>query len=416
MPFRIKGFSGRLRAQAGDTAGGPLVTKADMLDKQAEAAGGAWWQVRVTDGPASGSEGFIQAAELEEVALIPTPVEIDQERFFQVLSFQARLEEAPREYLFALAFFESGGIRNVKAPNSTAFGPFQFLEGTWAGLVQSDGERVGIDIADRFNPFKQCTFAAIHTARAVPLAMAVLGRVPSGAELYLLHLLGHSGGSEALRGNRGKPIQASQQAINNNTGLMKKAGRTATLAEVLETVTQKFQKGYDRCAELIAKFEPSIAAPAAGAPGEGDPPWLAKAQSQLGIKEDVAAGQSNPEVAKYFTATHSPGQTDDTPWCGAFVAWCIANAGDPAIAATNIGSARAASWLGWGRARQRPRRGSVGVTVPLAKDSSGHVGFVTAVTPTHVTLLAGNQREAVSEAPYERRLFVGFRDLQADEG
>ena len=64
MPFRIKGFSGRLRAQAGDTAGGPLVTKADMLDKQAEAAGGAWWQVRVTDGPASGSEGFIQAAEL----------------------------------------------------------------------------------------------------------------------------------------------------------------------------------------------------------------------------------------------------------------------------------------------------------------------------------------------------------------
>jgi uncharacterized protein (TIGR02594 family) len=413
MLFRIKSFSGRLRTKAGDATGGKLVTAADVMEKLAEVEPSGWWRLRVTDGPASGTKGFMLGADLDEVALVPVAVEIDQERFFQVLSFEARQEQAPREYLFAIAFFESGGIRNVASKNSSAFGPFQFLEDTWVGLVQAHGERRRIGTADRTDPFKQCTFAAIYTANSLRQAIAALGRVPTGAELYLLHLLGHAGGSRALRGEPEKPIAASEQQITSNAGLLQVDGRTATLKEALTTIEKNLQPGYDRCAELIAQFEPEISAPPTGVAADGDPVWLAKALTQLGVQEDPAPGRSNPEVDKYFNATRLPGRTDDTAWCAAFVAWCLAESGDPAAAGSNLGSAWAADWLGWGKQRTEPVRGTLGVTVPLAEGASGHVGFVTSVTPTMVTLLAGNQGRGVTEQSFKRSLFVGFRDLRA---
>jgi uncharacterized protein (TIGR02594 family) len=414
MRFRIRGFSGRLRANAGETTGGILLTAADVMEKLAEVEPSGWWRLHVTDGPAGGAKGFMLGADLEEVALVPVAVEIDQERFFHVLSFEARQEEAPREYLFAVAFLESGGIRNVVSKISSAFGPFQFLEDTWAGLVQAHGERRQIGTADRTDPFKQCTFAAIYTADSLRQAVAALGRVPTGAELYLLHLLGQTGGSKALRGEPDKPVAASEKQISNNAGLLQVGGRTATLSEALTAIDAKLQPGYDRCAKFIAKFEPEIAAPPVGAVASGDPAWLAKALTQLGVREDPAKGRSNPEVDKYFTATQSPGLTDDTAWCAAFVAWCIAQSGDPAASASNLGSVRAADWVRWGKARSEPIRGTLGVTAPLVDGSSGHVGFVTSVTPTEVRLLAGNQGNGVTESDgLKRSLFVAFRDLRA---
>jgi len=413
MRFRIKGFSGRLRANAGEATGGILLTAVDVMEKLAEVQPSGWWRLRVTDGPASGAEGFMLGADLEEVALVPVAVEIDQDRFFQVLSFEARQEQAPREYLFAVAFFESGGIRNVASKISSAFGPFQFIEDTWAGLVQSHGARRQIGTEDRTDPFKQCTFAAIYTAESLRQAVAALGRVPSGAELYLLHLLGQTGGSKALRGEPDQPVAASAKQIANNAGVLQVGDRTATLSETLAAIEAKLQPGYDRCSELIAKFEPEIAATPAGAGAPGDPAWLAKALTQLGVREDPAKGSSNPEVDKYFDATHSPEFTDDTAWCAAFVAWCIAQSSDPAVAGSNLGSARAADWVRWGKARAEPIRGTLGVTVRLVEGASGHVGFITSVTPTQIMLLAGNQGEGVTEQLFKRSLFVAFRDLRA---
>ena len=71
--------------------------------------------------------------------------------------------------------------------------------------------------------------------------------------------------------------------------------------------------------ELLAQVEGSVAR------FNGTSVLLAKARGELGVQEDTGPG-SNPRVIEYLHSTTLEGgaaSTDETPWCSAFVNWCV---------------------------------------------------------------------------------------------
>ena len=130
-------------------------------------------------------------------------------------------------------------------------------------------------------------------------------------------------------------------------------------------------------------------------------------------KEELAKGirefkdGSNKEIEASLMDTTLGLQRDDVSWCAAFVSWCIKelNGARPPVTY----SARAADWMKNGKGLEGPQYGAVAVTKPLAAGASGHVGFVTAWDGTHVTLLGGNQGDAVCEHNFKIDVVRGWR-------
>ena len=135
----------------------------------------------------------------------------------------------------------------------------------------------------------------------------------------------------------------------------------------------------------------AIAATAATAPS-GEPDWLRIARAELGTKEISGVG-SNPRIEEYFTWTSLGQSPDGVPWCGAFVSFCLGKAGK---ITKGKGSARAADWLAFGDPLPGPQPGCVVVLKPQAPGASGHVGFWIGESSTQVSLLGGNQSDAVN--------------------
>lgn len=137
--------------------------------------------------------------------------------------------------------------------------------------------------------------------------------------------------------------------------------------------------------------------------GMRDEPWMHAAIHELGVAEVVGAG-SSPRVLMYLESTeldHALASTDETPWCSAFVNWCMEVSG---FVGTNSAAAR--SWLGWGQAIPTPRRGAVTV---LRRDGGGHVGLWVSQSSSRVKLLGGNQGNQVCVAEYDIARVLGHR-------
>lgn len=133
-------------------------------------------------------------------------------------------------------------------------------------------------------------------------------------------------------------------------------------------------------------------------------PWLTIARGELGVHE-VAGAASNPRIVEYLRSTTLPRQyadTDETPWCSAFVNWCIERSG---FAGTDSAAAR--SWLTWGAAIERPRVGCI-VVFRRGQDG-GHVGFFLDEDDRRVLLLGGNQSNRVCEQHYLKANWLGYR-------
>ena len=122
--------------------------------------------------------------------------------------------------------------------------------------------------------------------------------------------------------------------------------------------------------------------------------WMTAARAKLGTRE--VAGPGNSAAIMGWAKRLGGGVlgmvygADSIPWCGLFVAECMAEAGlkSPPIAV------RAKAWATWGDACQ-PSRGAVLV---FQRDGGGHVGFYVGENNTAYRVLGGNQGDAVSEA------------------
>jgi uncharacterized protein (TIGR02594 family) len=135
-------------------------------------------------------------------------------------------------------------------------------------------------------------------------------------------------------------------------------------------------------------------------------PWMEIARSKLGIHE-IPGPRANAFIVECLRSTTigaPENRSDETPWCSAFVNWCITQAG---LEGTN--SAWARSWLDWGR-EPNDDEFEEGVIVILERGpESGHVGFLVDWDDDRVKLLGGNQGDAVSEAWFPMDRVLGYR-------
>lgn len=119
------------------------------------------------------------------------------------------------------------------------------------------------------------------------------------------------------------------------------------------------------------------------------PAWLEEARKHIGTKE-IPGVNHHPLIVSMWKAIKRGGIKDDeTPWCAAFVGFCLENAG---IVSSRFESAK--SYLTWGRQLEHPAQGAI---VVFTRDGGGHVGFVVGRTKSgDLMVLGGNQGNEVN--------------------
>lgn len=140
--------------------------------------------------------------------------------------------------------------------------------------------------------------------------------------------------------------------------------------------------------------------------------WLGIARGELGVHE-TPGPVANARITAYHATTTLRANSDEVPWCSAFVNWCIEHSGEKGTR-----SAAAASWLHWG-IECEPQEGCVvvirqkqaGADKATGSATGYHVGFWLSQTPTHMEILGGNQSDSVkvSKFPLEKYEVMGYR-------
>lgn len=132
-------------------------------------------------------------------------------------------------------------------------------------------------------------------------------------------------------------------------------------------------------------------------------PWMPIALDEMGVTETPGTGNT-PRIVEYLRSTTigaGLAGRDATPWCSAFVNWCLKRAG---VQGTNSAAAR--SWLHWGEGIATPRRGCI---VVFSRDAGGHVAFFMNATPDWILVLGGNQGDRVSIGKYASHRLLEYR-------
>ena len=141
-------------------------------------------------------------------------------------------------------------------------------------------------------------------------------------------------------------------------------------------------------------------------PITGDAPWYQVALEELahGVVE-LPGSDNNPRIIEYHATCTLKATNDETPWCSAFVNWCMVQAGFKGTA-----NAAARSWLDWkaGCKIVAPRLGCVAVFSRGAKPWEGHVGFFADEDDNYVRVLGGNQGNAVSVASQRKDKLLAY--------
>ena len=139
------------------------------------------------------------------------------------------------------------------------------------------------------------------------------------------------------------------------------------------------------------------------------PAWLRIAERELGVHE-YDGPRSNPSIDAYYRDSGHPEVRDDeVPWCAAFVGACLKRAGK-----AGSGSLRARSYLTWGARIALPKPGAVAVLSRCNDPNQGHVGFWLGTDGDEITLLGGNQGDAVSRMSFPASRVLGYRWPDAD--
>mgnify|MGYP000324283663 CR=1 FL=1 len=131
------------------------------------------------------------------------------------------------------------------------------------------------------------------------------------------------------------------------------------------------------------------------------------AQSKLGLKE-IKGATHNPEIVKMFAAVgHDWIKDDETPWCAAFVGWCLKSVDIP-----HLNEVAARKYEKYSNETKEPKVGDIVVIWRQSSTSwKGHVGFLHSMDETHVSILGGNQGNVVSIRKYPRVRLLSFRSV-----
>jgi len=142
-----------------------------------------------------------------------------------------------------------------------------------------------------------------------------------------------------------------------------------------------------------------------------DPAWLKAAWAAEGQREFPGPASNGWIEALWLRQPggrwfwETVGKRDDSklPWCGAFAADCMRQAGLP----FPQHYARAAAWAEYGVRLDRPARGCI---VTFNKAGQNHVGFIVGETVNgNLLVLGGNQNDAVKVSEFVRRHATSYR-------
>ena len=139
-----------------------------------------------------------------------------------------------------------------------------------------------------------------------------------------------------------------------------------------------------------------------------EPAWLRAAREKLGTREAAGAANS-PTIMGWAKrlGTKVLGMAynaDSVPWCGLFVATCLAEDDIPAAPI----AVRAKAWATWG-ANLAADRLAPGAVLVFERPGGGHVGFYVGEDPTHYHVLGGNQGDRVSVMRLEKGRCIARR-------
>lgn len=367
------------------------------------------------------------------------------------------------DYLIARAQIEAGAaLENPgkKLNDSDAVGPLQVSTAEWKAFLASNSPlKEGLD-KDDFDDYLAQVWGAAYTMHADAKAISKVKRdaglgsdqeppLPSYLEVHLAYLTGSAKAADALATGTETPADkgndpaaagaqtGAESATKLNNFLKSKGGMTdaeiatlfgrraaltgtdndnaKTVGEFVGAVTTALNTALKSAFELIKTHAPETVMPLAA----GGAPWLTVAEKELAkhIKEGDAAGDTR--IAEYF-ASIGMDETSATPWCAAFVAFCMKDSGN-AVAAASVpkqGPALAISWARWGEALPVSAHvpGAIVVLKPTeSSDRSGHVGIYRTGDANNVTLLGGNQSDQVKESTYARNRVVAIRWLNLSE-
>ncbi len=138
-----------------------------------------------------------------------------------------------------------------------------------------------------------------------------------------------------------------------------------------------------------------------------DPAWLSEARALLGTRE-VPGAASNPEIIRWARDLDQWYPGDDVPWCGLFVAHCMA-AGAPGEP-QGFNRLGAREWLKYGQPCEAVS-GAIAVfwRIHPTKSWNGHVAFLTGQSDSALRVIGGNQSDNVTETWISRDRLLGFR-------
>lgn len=139
-----------------------------------------------------------------------------------------------------------------------------------------------------------------------------------------------------------------------------------------------------------------------------EPAWLSAARAKLGTREAAGAANS-PTIMGWAKklGTKVLGMVynaDSVPWCGLFVATCLAENGIPAAPI----AVRAKAWANWG-ANLAAERLAPGAVLVFERPGGGHVGFYVGEDTFSYHILGGNQGDRVSIMRLEKARCIARR-------
>lgn len=125
------------------------------------------------------------------------------------------------------------------------------------------------------------------------------------------------------------------------------------------------------------------------------------AMGEIGQKE-VTGVDDNSRILEYFEATSLNATHDEVPWCSAFVNFVLKSTG---TAGTN--SAMALSFKTWGKPTKTPSYGDI--VIFDHGGGRGHVGFYVGTNKGQVSVLGGNQNNAVNILQFQANSVAQYR-------
>jgi uncharacterized protein (TIGR02594 family) len=135
------------------------------------------------------------------------------------------------------------------------------------------------------------------------------------------------------------------------------------------------------------------------------PKYYQEAERLVGVKEVPGKG-SNEKIDELFDEVGHPKENDATPWCAAFVGGCLVRGNKRSTETLLARDYASDKFSDRFDKLEGPELYSIGV-MKRGTGWQGHVGFVSAFDKNTVTLLGGNQSDAVNYRTFPRSAFVG---------